>query len=239
MEKTKLNRFVQKYNLNGNAEQVKWAFKDNKLMTDFVTEDKSLKGIVVMDNMHFDDMDIGVYDTAQLQRLLGVLGEDISVNISKMGDKAVALNIKNGSVSVDFNLSDLTIIPGSQELKTLPEFGTQIKIDNKFIETFIKGKMALPDSTTFSILSKKHVNMVVVGYAATNTNRVNIPVETLTWDIEEPITFNAELFKEILVANKECKSAILEVSTAGLARINFKVDDYDSTYYIVATRGVN
>jgi len=77
MEKTKLNRFVQKYNLNGNAEQVKWSFKDNKLMTDFVTEDKSLKGIVIMDNMHFENMDIGVYDTAQLQRLLGVLGEDI------------------------------------------------------------------------------------------------------------------------------------------------------------------
>ena len=239
MEKTKLNRFVQKYNLNGNAEQVKWSFKDNKLMTDFVTEDKSLKGIVVMDNIHFENMDIGVYDTAQLQRLLGVLGEDISVDVNKMGDKAVALNIKNGSVSVDFNLSDLSIIPKSQQLKTLPKFGTEIKIDNKFIDTFIKGKMALPDSTTFSILSNKDVPMVVMGYAITNTNRVNIPVETLTWDIDEPITFNAELFKEILVSNKECKSAILEVSTAGLARINFKVDDYDSTYYIVAAQRVD
>jgi len=239
MEKTRLSRFVQKYNLNGNAEQVKWTFRDNKLITDFVTEDKSLKGLIIMNNMQFDDMDIGVYDTAQLQRLLGVLGEDISVDVNKMGDKAVALNIKNGSVSIDFNLSDLSIIPSSQQMKRIPDFNTQIKIDSKFIETFIKGKVALPDSTTFSILSKREVNMIVVGYAITNTNRVNIPVETLTWDIEEPITFNAELFKEILVANKECKSAILEISTAGLARINFKVDDYDSTYYIVATQGVD
>tara|TARA_Y100000310_G_scaffold208582_1_gene209190 strand:+ start:52 stop:771 length:720 start_codon:yes stop_codon:yes gene_type:complete len=239
MEKTRLNRFVQKYNLNGNAEQVKWSFKGDKLITDFVTEDKSLKGTIVMNNMQFDDMDIGIYDTAQLQRLLSVLGEDISVDINRVGDRAVALNIKNGSVSVDFNLSDLSIIPSSRQMKRIPEFNTQIKIDSKFIETFVKGKVALPDSQTFTIVNRKDVPMIIIGYAKTNTNRVNIPVETLAWDIDDAITFNAELFKEILVANKECTSAILEVSTAGLARINFKVDDYDSTYYIVATQGVD
>ena len=30
---------------------------------------------------------------------------------------------------------------------------------------------------------------------------------------------------------------MLEVSNEGLARVNFKVDEYDSTYYIVAQRG--
>ena len=53
------------------------------------------------------------------------------------------------------------------------------------------------------------------------------------------ITFNANLFKEVLSANSNCTSAILEVSNDGLARINFKIDDYDSTYYIVATQGVD
>ena len=239
MQKTKLNRFVQKYNLNGNAEQVKWSFRDNVLTTDFVTENKSLKGTVVMDNISFEDIDLGVYDTAQLQRLISVLGEDIKMNVNRVGDKAVSLNIKNGSVSVDFNLSDLSIIPKSAKLKTLPEFNTRVKIDSKFIETFIKGKTALPDSQTFSILTHKDVPLIIIGYAATNTNRVNIPVEHTGWDILKPITFSAELFKEILVANKECTSALLEVSTAGLARINFKVDDYDSTYYIAATQEVD
>ena len=40
-------------------------------------------------------------------------------------------------------------------------------------------------------------------------------------------------------ANKECTSATLEVSNEGLASINFKVDDYDADYYIVATQGVD
>ena len=79
----------------------------------------------------------------------------------------------------------------------------------------------------------------IIGYANTNTNRVNIPVDTEVTDITDPIFFNANLFKEVLVANRECSSAVLEVSTEGLARVNFKVDDFDSTYYIVAMQDVD
>ena len=58
-------------------------------------------------------------------------------------------------------------------------------------------------------------------------------------DLTNAVSFNANLFKEVLVANKECSSAILEVSNEGLARVNFKVDDYDSTYFIVAMQDVD
>ena len=43
----------------------------------------------------------------------------------------------------------------------------------------------------------------------------------------------------MLMANRDCKSAILEVSNEGLAKVNFKIDDYDSTYYIVAMQYVD
>ena len=61
---------LQKYNLNGNAEQVTWNFKDKSLTTKFIIDDKSLLGTVSMQNVDFDNMDIGVYDTGQLQKLL-------------------------------------------------------------------------------------------------------------------------------------------------------------------------
>ena len=47
----------------------------------------------------------------------------------------------------------------------------------------------------------------MIGYSSTNTNRVNIPVESDTCDVDTPITFNANLFKEVLVANRECTSS--------------------------------
>ena len=239
MQKSKLDKFIQKYNLGGNVNSVKWKSNGDTLSTSFVTPDKSLLGNVKVDKFPFEDAELGVYQTDQLKSLIGVLGDDVSLDVSRAGDKAYSLKVKNGPVSVDYVLSDLSVIADPPALKRLPEFGTKIKLDNNFINTFIKGKGALSDVDTFTILNGKNGCEVVIGYSSTNTNRVNIPVETETNDLTEPVTFNANLFKEVLVANRECTSAVLEVSTEGLAKVNFKVDDYDSTYYVVAMQDVD
>jgi ribosome maturation factor RimP len=67
-----------------------------------------------------------------------------------------------------------------------------------------------------------------------NTNRVTIPVETEQLSKIENVAFSSNLLKDVLTANKECESATLEISSKGLARIQFKVDDYDALYYLVA-----
>ena len=69
MQKTKLDRFIQKYNLNGNVNSVKWTSKDDTLATTFVTSDKSLMGSVTVDNVQFDEGDVGVYTTDLLQQV--------------------------------------------------------------------------------------------------------------------------------------------------------------------------
>ena len=239
MQKSKLDKFIQKYNLGGNVNSVKWKSSGDSLSTSFVTPDKSLLGNVKVDKFQFEDAELGVYQTDQLKSLINVLGDDVSLDLTRFGDKAVSLKVKNGPVSVDYVLSDLSVIPDPPALKRLPEFGTKIKLDTKFINTFVKGKAALSDIDTFTILNGKSGVEVVIGYSSTNTNRVNIPVETESSDLNTPISFNANLFKEVLVANRECTSATLEVSTEGLARVNFKVDDYDSTYYVVAMQDVD
>jgi len=238
MQKTKLDRFIQKYNLNGNVNSVKWTSKDDTLATTFVTSDKSLMGSVTVDNVQFDEGDVGVYTTDLLQKLLGVLGDDVTLNVSKFGDKAVSLKVQNGTVSIDYTLSDLSVIPDPPTLKRVPEFQTNVKVDSHFIDTFIKGKSALSEAETFTIITGDKPQ-VVIGYASTNTNRVNIPVETTTNGLTDNISFNANLFRDVLSANKECTSAVLEISNDGLLRVNFKVDDYDSTYYLVAIQSVD
>ena len=239
MQKSKLDRFIQKYNLGGNVNSVKWKSSGDTLTTSFVTPDKSLLGNVKVDKFPFEDAELGVYQTDQLKSLINVLGDDVSLDVSRAGDKAYSLKVKNGPVSVDYVLSDLSVIADPPALKRLPDFETQIKLDNNFINTFIKGKGALSDVDTFTIVNGTNGVEVVIGYSSTNTNRVNIPVETTTNDLTDPITFNANLFKEVLVANRECTSAVLEVSNEGLAKVNFKVDDYDSTYYVVAMQDVD
>ena len=239
MQKSKLDKFIQKYNLGGNVNSVKWKASGDSISTSFVTPDKSLLGSVKVDKFPFEEAELGVYQTDQLKSLINVLGDDISLDLTKFGDKVVSLKVKNGPVSVDYVLSDLSVISDPPSMKRLPDFGTQIKLDRHFIDTFIKGKGALSGVDTFSVVKSGDGCEVVIGYSSTNTNRVNIPVESTSCDVDTPITFNANLFKEVLVANKECSSAVLEVSTEGLARVNFKIDDFDSTYYIVAMQDVD
>jgi len=136
-------------------------------------------------------------------------------------------------------LSDKSVINQPPPLKGIPEFQLKIKVDTNFITRFIGGKSALPDTDTFTVITDDDGVKLVIGYSSINTNRVTIPVETETYEDIENVSFNANLFKDVLVANKECESATLEVSEKGLSRINFKVDQYDVTYYLVAVQDVD
>ena len=239
MEKTKLTRFIEKYHLSGNVNAVVINSNNSKLSTRFITGDKSLLGELSCDKFTFEDTELGVYDTEQLSKLLSVLSDDVSYNVSKSGDKAIALEVNDQHSSVNFMLIDKSVINQPPALKTLPEFQVKIKVDRQFITRFVSGKSALSDTETFTVISDDNGVQVVIGYASINTNRVTIPVQTEEAESINNVSFNANLFKDVLVANKECESATLEVSEGGLARINFSVDDYDVTYYLVAVQDVD
>ena len=53
MQKSKLDKFIQKYNLGGNVNSVKWKSSGDALKTSFVTPDKSLLGEVSVSNFGF------------------------------------------------------------------------------------------------------------------------------------------------------------------------------------------
>ena len=239
MNKYKLTRFIDKYHLGGNVNAVVINSKGDTLSTRFITGDKALLGELEMNSWNFQDVELGVYDTEQLSRLLGVLDDDVSLNLTQSGDKAIALEISDQYSKVNFMLSDKSVINQPPPLKQLPDFQVQIKVDSNFITRFIGGKSALPDTDTFTVITSNDGVKLVIGYSSINTNRVTIPVETETYEDIEKVSFNANLFKDVLVANKECETATLEVGEKGLSKINFKVDQYDVTYYLVAVQDVD
>ena len=238
MNKHSLNRFIDKYYLGGNCSSVVINSKGDKLSTRFITGDKNLLGELHMTGWNFDEADLGVYNTEQLVKLLSVLSENISMNLTKAGDKAVSLKISDTKSDVNYMLSDLSVISSPPNLKSIPDFEVKIKVDKTFMNKFIAGKGALADTDNFTVITADDGVKVVIGYAEINTNRVTLPVETESYDKIENVSFNANLFRDVLVANKECESATLEVSSGGLARINFKIDEYDATYYLVADTDV-
>jgi hypothetical protein len=237
MNKQRLVRFINKYYLNGIADSVVLRSESNeqKLGTRFVSSDKTLLGTIIMDKWNFEDANIGIYTTEQLLKLLSVLDEDIDVSVTKAGDKTISMKISDSASSVNYMLSDPSIINEPPQLQTIPNFELSINMTPSVINKFISGKSALQDTSTFTVITNESSTKLVIGYSSVNTNRVTIPVVTSEFSSIDNVSFNADYFSNILVANKECESAYLQVSSEGLAKISFKIDHYTATYWLVAT----
>ena len=243
MNKSQLTNFITKYTLGGEIKSTKWTSNGDSLSTRFISGDKSVVGRVELNKFsHLKPCELGVYNTGQLTSLLSVLGDDVEVKLSNSGDKFISMELEDTKrkTKSKYMLSDLSVIPTPPELKNLPDsFELGIKVDPYFVSTFISGKGALSEAETFTILTENGETKIVIGYASIASNRVTIPVETTKGGEIEPISFNANMFASILNANKDCESATLEVSSQGLSRIKFSIDNYDSEYFLVSTQAVN
>ena len=154
MEKQSLNRFVSKYNLAGLVESVKWESKDGSLTTSFISDDKSVLGSVSMKEFEGSDSDLVYMIQPNLTKMLSVLGSDVDFSINDIDGKPVSLKFKDGSTNVNYMLADLSVIPNVPDLKQLPPFNVEIKLDANFISKFIKAKGALADENNFTFTCK-------------------------------------------------------------------------------------
>ena len=238
MNKITLDTFIQKYNLGGNVNSVKWNSDGTTLSTKFISGDKSLLGHVELNKQSLPEiLEVGVYDTAQLYKMLGTLSDSIDFELNKVNEQPTNFHFYDKVLSVDYVLAALGVIPDVPDLKSLPEFDTLVSLDSQFINSFIKGKSALADVEHFTVQPSDGGVEFTIGYSDMNSNRITLKAQSGAVSITEPITFNANLFKEVLSANKECSKCELQISSKGLAHVEFKVDDFVAKYWLVAQQG--
>ena len=75
----------------------------------------------------------------------------------------------------------------------------------------------------------------MIGHSSIATNNCTIPVKTNNPDVGL-VSFNAKYLKSIFTANRDAKECTMKVSSDGLARLNFKADDFEVTYNMVAVQ---
>ena len=233
MEKQRIDQFIEKYNLGGLVETVMWNVENGSLQTAFISGDKSVLGNVKMEQFNVSDDEFGVYDTKQLKGMLAVLESDVEFATVKVGDKILSLKFSDKVTSLNYMAADKSVVPTPPALKKLPEFDIELTLDGNFISKFIKAKSALAEQKTFTFLSKGGKNQIALGYVEdTNTNRIFLDVDAKVGGDAE-ISFSADYFKEILVANKNANNAKMEISSQGLAHLKFEDDGFVSEYYLV------
>ena len=234
MNKIVLDTFIQKYNLGGNVNSVKWESSGDTLSTRFISPDKSLLGELTLVKQSLPEFEVGVYDTPLLSKMLSTLADKVDFTLTKVDNMPVAFHFTDSIMSADYVLAAIGVIPDVPELKNVPEFNTLVNINAQFINSFIRGKGALADVDTFAINPVDGGVEFVIGYSDINSNRISIKAQSGAVNMTDSIVFNANLFKELLNANKECSKATLQISNKGLAYIEFNIDDFNVKYWLVS-----
>ena len=232
MNKKTLTGFIQKYSLGNLVESVEWNCDNKILSTNFVSEDKTMMGEVILKESELENCSVGIYTTSQLLKMLSILGDDIDISLSRVDDKYVGIKLSDTNMNTDYVLADPDVIPKVPTLKELPKFTTEITIDDNFINQFIKAKNALSDIDYFTIVDKGNPQLII-GYSAINSNRIKYNILTKGDSNLDHISFSSDYFKEILLSNKDMENGKLEISSDGLARITFSDSKYKTTYYLI------
>lgn len=235
MEKSKLEKFITKYNLGGSCESVLFKSDGDTLSVRAISDDKNVLGEVSVENIAFPEGEFGVYETKKLRSILGVLDENITVKPNVTNGKTTGLNLTDNSTKATFVLADSSVVPQVPDLKKLPPMDFTITLDEKFVSTFVKAKSALSEVETFAVLSngEDKTASVVIGHSTLNTNRISITANTDKVTTMQPINFSANYLREVLTANREVNSGTLQVSSKGLAVASFSANGFTSKYYLV------
>ena len=92
MNKIVLDTFIQKYNLGGNANSVKWESSGDTLSTRFISPDKSLLGVLTLAKQALPKFEVGVYDTPLLSKMLGTLSDSIDFKLVEVDNNPDAFH---------------------------------------------------------------------------------------------------------------------------------------------------
>ena len=245
MKKQTINTFIDKYSLNGTIESVKWVVDsaNKQIKTASISDDKNvLSFVVIKDSAGLNDAEIGINDTAKLKKLLSVLNDEVNISFNTREDKIVSLSLTGESTDVQYVTADLSVIPKVPELKKLPPFNLEIPLTKEFVTTFVKAKNALSDVDTLTFTKDKKDKLnLVIGFSSVNSNRISIDFKPTEGKdtLGKTIHFSAKYLKEILTSNNDCENAVLKISDAGIAHVEFNNDVFNSSYYLVEIKNVD
>ena len=237
MIKTNLLQFIDLYHLAGSVEKVKVVSDGTNLSTKFVTDDRTLFGTITYNDLVMEAGEYGVHDTKQFKKMIGVLDENITAQINKFGNRPIGITFSDTGTESLVMLADLSVIPEPPKGINTGKIGLEITMDEAFIDRFIRAKSSLSDVKTFTLVTNEKTKRVelIIGHSEINSNRIKLEVVTVPGKdtLDNEVTFNADIFKEILAKHQGMSGVVMRVNSAGLAHVQFKTANYDANYYLL------
>jgi len=232
MEKSKLQSFINRYYLAGNCEAVILKEQTDSIGCELIDTDQTIVGKIKWNTAPFMKGMLGINHTGALIKMLGALGENITIDVKDAAGKNYAMKVSEGSTQATFMLADTTVIPAVPSINAEPQYEISIPVNEEFVSKFIKAKNALPDAKNFAVQVVNGQVKFIINYTTVNADNISFEVGPTTMTTMDPVCFSADKLKEVLVANRG-DGGELKVSPDGLARIDFTGADFESTYWLV------
>lgn len=230
INKLLLQSIISKYYLNGLIESVKWDITDNELNVSFVSPTKDMVGKLSHTQFPLDNMMLAIFNTTQLNKLISITMGDILLELPTPNK----LHISDSSFDVEYSLADPIIIPKEVGIKEPDKYEVQIKLSNEDIDNLVKAKNSLPDEELVTIKTTSNKIDFVFGDNSSHSNKVKYSIEgDSKLEHKKTIPFNASIFKDILVANKNPDTAKIFISERGLMKMEFSVLNTKTQYFLV------
>jgi hypothetical protein len=231
MNKSNLQTFINRYYLAGNCEAVTVKPENDGVRCDLIDLDQTVVGSVKWKCDPFFKGTLGINHTGTLNKMLSAIGDDIDIAVKTAEDKNYSLVISDKTTKMTFMLADTSVIPAVPSINTEPDYEVTIPLDEDFTNRFIKAKNALPDAKKFAVQVQNGVIRFIINYSTINADNITFDIPGHAEELT-PICYPADKLKEILTANKGEKG-VLKVSSAGLAKVEFRGTNFESDYYLV------
>jgi hypothetical protein len=237
MDKKLLVQLIESFYLNGLATQVKFKVKNNEAHIKFATDNKDCIGEIKAP-VQLEDCEIGIFNTAQLLKLLNITNEYIELKLEKQGNHFLKLHISDNQFDLSYNLSDLGLIQDPGVVPNLPPHDLEFDINFDFTQKYIKAHNALDKPPRFEIgvtkdFQGEEVVNFMVGEKSTYSNKVTFTEAGTIKNQLKPVSFSAANFREIVSVAKSANGKAY-LFKDGLLKINLEEEGVISEYFLVA-----
>lgn len=238
IHKLTLQSIISKYYLNGLIESVKWSIKNEVLSIRFMLPTRDMIGELEFKGLKLTDTELAIFNTSQLNKLVGITQGNLLLEVNKQGSVANRLNIQDNQYILTYALADTLLIGKVGEVEEPSHYNVEATLNNEQITALIKAKSALPDTnhiiiSTDTDFDGNSVLNFVLGDGGEFSNKITYSVQSIV-NSQVNLPFDADTFKEILNANKDAEYGVLCIFDGGLMKLHFEYDDVlKTTYYMI------
>ena len=238
IHKLTLQSVISKYYLNGMIEAVKWTIKDETLNIKFMSPSRDMIGELEFKGLKLTDTELAIFNTTQLNKLIGITQGTLLLDVVKNGKVANRLNIQDNQYDLTYALADTLLIGKVGNVDEPSSYNIEATLNNEQITALIKAKSALPDTNHIIIKDNTNFNgdSVLEFTLGDNGEYSNKITYSLPAAVNTPISlpFDADILKEILSANKDADSGALNIFDGGLMKLHFSYENaLKVTYFVV------